>query len=483
MPEGQKSVLPDVPEVIVIDIALGEEVPVDVGAGADAAVDEDGGYVHAGVAEVADVADLLLVSAQIALAAEGGFHGAALLPPGLDKFHQRDEFIVRQVHVRILRRPADGNDGENAPLHHAERLQLVVQCIQLGDVSPVDAADHVEIEAGLLRGDGDGPLRPGETAGAAAHPVVAVLESVQTDSQRTHAGSHQLAVHGLVVEPAVGDHAPAYAPLPDGTPHFGDVGAKQRLAARQHDCELGRAFLYGNRVERPQEIVQRHVDFRDNAPILDKIVDITRQIMADTTSRVEKIQVIGLASVEGPQRHNMELSKGRAEALKRYVQERVNTPDDLYECISGGEAWTELRDQINDTPSEYREQMLDIIDNEPNLDKREAKLKALDGGKAYAYLRDNILSDQRNSGYVRIYYDYVPDAAAAAINKASELLRQTKYSEALQMLRTVQSDERAQNALGVALYMTGEKDEALKCFERAAANGNAEAKRNLEQLK
>ena len=224
-------------------------------------------------------------------------------------------------------------------------------------------------------------------------------------------------------------------------------------------------------------------DFRDNASILDKIVDITRQIMADTTSHVEKIQVIGLASVEGTQRHNMDLSKGRAEALKCYVQERVNTPDELYECISGGEAWTELRDQINDTPSEYREQMLDIIDNEPNLDKREAKLKALAKGKAFAYLRDNILSDQRNSGYVRIYYDYVPDAAAATINKASALLRQEKYAEALQMLRTVQDDERAQNALGVALHMTGDEAAALRCFERAAANGNPEAKRNLEQLK
>jgi len=78
VPEGQEAVLPDLPEVIVINVALGEEVTVDVGAGADAAVDEDGGYVHAGVAEVADVADLLLVSAQVTLAAEGCFHGRPL---------------------------------------------------------------------------------------------------------------------------------------------------------------------------------------------------------------------------------------------------------------------------------------------------------------------------------------------------------------------------------------------------------------------
>lgn len=223
-------------------------------------------------------------------------------------------------------------------------------------------------------------------------------------------------------------------------------------------------------------------DFRDNASILDRIVDITRQIMADSTSRVEKIQIVGLASVEGPQKRNNFLGEGRAEALKDYVQARVDTPDELYECINGGEAWTELRDQINDSDSHYRQQMLDIIDSEPNLDRREAKLKALDRGKAYAYLRDNVLSDQRNSGYVRIYYDYVPDAAAATINKASALLRQEKYDEALQLLRTVQSDQRAQNALGVALYMTGDKEAGIRCFEAAANNGNAEAIQNLKQL-
>ena len=83
---------------------------------------------------------------------------------------------------------------------------------------------------------------------------------------------------------------------------------------------------------------------------------------------------------------------------------------------------------------------------------------------------------------MRIYYDYVPDAAAATINKASALLRQEKYDEALQLLRTVQSDQRAQNALGVALYMTGDKEAGIRCFEAAASNGNAEAIQNLKQL-
>ena len=109
-------------------------------------------------------------------------------------------------------------------------------------------------------------------------------------------------------------------------------------------------------------------------------------------------------------------------------------------------------------------------------------MKQLNGGRTYKYLKDNVLSDQRNSGYVRIYYDYVPDSAAAVINEASELLRAERYDEALERLLTVEDDDRALNALGVALYMTGRKEEALDCFRRAATNGNAQAKDNLRQL-
>ena len=56
------------------------------------------------------------------------------------------------------------------------------------------------------------------------------------------------------------------------------------------------------------------------------------------------------------------------------------------------------------------------------------------------------------------------------------------HREALRLLQTVRNDERAQNALGVALWLCGQKDEALSCLHRAAANGNADAQRNLREL-
>ena len=51
-----------------------------------------------------------------------------------------------------------------------------------------------------------------------------------------------------------------------------------------------------------------HHDFRSNAPTLDKIVSITRDILADSTSSVKIIQIVGLASVEGTVKRNLWLA-------------------------------------------------------------------------------------------------------------------------------------------------------------------------------
>jgi outer membrane protein OmpA-like peptidoglycan-associated protein len=233
----------------------------------------------------------------------------------------------------------------------------------------------------------------------------------------------------------------------------------------------------------------RH-DFSNNAATLDRIVDITRQVMADTTSTVKKIQLIGLASIEGTVAGNEQLAANRALALQRYLQQQVNTPNALYETVGGGEAWADLRDILNEETAKSEkaaaaQAALDIIDSEPNADLRERKLRQLNGGRPWQYISKELLPQLRNSGYIRIYYDYVPDSAAAVINRASELLRtdcEDCHREALALLQQVSTDERAQNALGVAYYLCHRPDDALRCFRRAAANGNEDARRNVREM-
>lgn len=241
-------------------------------------------------------------------------------------------------------------------------------------------------------------------------------------------------------------------------------------------------------------------DFRDNASVLDQIVDITRLIMADSTSSVSCIQIVGLASIEGKQALNERLSKARAQALQAYVQQHVDVPDSLFEAISGGEAWNEFRDQVNDlelaleaagkgtkfvegdiSQRELKE-ILNLINTEPDQDRREKHIREMRWGWTYKYLREHILADQRNSGYLRIYWDHVPDVKAQTINRASQLLRQGQNEEALRLMQTVKDDPRGFNTLAVALYQTGRKTEALEYFRKAAANGHAEARENLRRL-
>ena len=232
-------------------------------------------------------------------------------------------------------------------------------------------------------------------------------------------------------------------------------------------------------------------DYRDNRATLERIVEITRQIMADSASSVKKIQLVGLASIEGRPAANERLAQNRAMALQHYLQQEVNMPDSMFETIGGGEAWADFRDQLNDIVKDDPEdriglrKVIEIIDQEQDANVRERRIKQLDKGRTWTYIKQHVLKDQRNSGYIRIYYDHVPDKAAATINEANELLTTDCgdcHREALRLLLTVRNDERAQNALGVAYWLCGQHDEALECFRRAVANGNADARENLRQL-
>lgn len=251
-----------------------------------------------------------------------------------------------------------------------------------------------------------------------------------------------------------------------------------------------RGMLY---VHFPLDKTELRRDFDGNAATLDRIVDITRQIMADSMSNVRLIQVVGLASIEGTVSHNEDLANGRAVALRDYIKQQVpQATDQLFELNGGGEAWAELRDQLQDVIGEDNASLLTlnsslrealaIIDTESDLTRREQQLRQLDRGRTYDYIRSELLPDQRNSGYLRIYFDRVPDRRAEAINSASQLLAQEKYQEAYAILNDVREDPRSWNALAVCLYHKGDLQQALDYFQQAAANGNDDARENVKRL-
>jgi outer membrane protein OmpA-like peptidoglycan-associated protein len=318
------------------------------------------------------------------------------------------------------------------------------------------------------------PARPRKVVEEVVEPVLQPQEPVRTTAK----------IEQKVFKPIV-------SPVPDNTGRAGELQRNNPVLAH---ISTYKPYDRTRILRKEKDALYVHFalgksvldnSFRENRLTLDRITDITRQIMADSTSSVQKIQIIGLASIEGAIAGNEQLAQNRAMALQRYIQDQLDISDTMFEAVGGGEAWADFRDQLNDeviAGNGKLQAAIDVIDSESDLNVRERKLRQLDKGRTWQYIKQNILKDQRNSGYIRIYYDYVPDKAAATINEASQLLAAGRYQDALSKLNTVRHDERAQNALGVALWQTGQKEEALRCFRRAADNGNADAKENLRQL-
>lgn len=70
----------------------------------------------------------------------------------------------------------------------------------------------------------------------------------------------------------------------------------------------------------PYDRTELIYDFDGNAPVLDTIVSITRLLKADEAVGSTYLSIVGLASIEGRQRHNIELSEGRARAVERAIK-------------------------------------------------------------------------------------------------------------------------------------------------------------------
>ena len=149
-------------------------------------------------------------------------------------------------------------------------------------------------------------------------------------------------------------------------------------------------------------------NFHGNAEALNHIIRSIHRVIDDKTLAIRCVQIVGMASIEGSADYNYTIGMQRAEALKRYIQQQVPSLDDeVFDINSGGEAWSELRSLVEDSEFDGKAQVLDIIKHTRNPWLREVRIKELNDGKVYQYLRDNLFVGQRVAAYMRIYYDVV----------------------------------------------------------------------------
>ena len=193
------------------------------------------------------------------------------------------------------------------------------------------------------------------------------------------------------------------------------------------------------------------------------------------------VTLFDTAIIYGPW-SNERLAGARAQVLKEYVNRYMQLPDSLYEVANGGEAWGELRDMVEASSFDCKERMLDIIDNTPDPNRREWLLRHLEGGRPFAEMLKSVFTEQRNSGYMRVYYTSVPDSNAIKINQAQQLIEREDYEGAIALLQPIQDDKRSLNTLATAYYRNGDKDHALTLFKQAAEFGDKMAIQNMRNI-
>lgn len=233
-------------------------------------------------------------------------------------------------------------------------------------------------------------------------------------------------------------------------------------------------------------------EYNNNQKVLDQLQNAIEVIRDAQTTDELLISVVGLASIEGPQDRNDTLSVHRAKAVAEYLNQKTFVSRRCFETIGKGEAWDWFKAQL-DADLAASEKLLGIVYNEPDADARERKIKA--DANLYKEVKDKYLSDQRNSGYIRIYYSNLPDEPTQKWNGAvMELLKGKNYAQAVRMVEDdpalmsrVEADPEAANAYGIALYFTAldNKDEAAEqraigLLEKAARLGSDAARHNLK---
>ena len=222
-------------------------------------------------------------------------------------------------------------------------------------------------------------------------------------------------------------------------------------------------------------------DFLANAEALKDIEDAIRLVLDDEWAELGSIDIAGYASPEGNTKQNQQLSVGRAEALKTYIIEKFGFSEDRFNVTAGGEDWSGLRALVADSDMPYRSEVLNIIDNVPQ-EQRQARLKALAGGRPYRSMLDVLYPQLRDACYISVWFSEKEDIVAREVNAAVEEIAAGSYAEALKRLAPHQDDPRTWNVIGSIKVLTEELEEAHKWFKKAAQAGNPEAQKNLAKI-
>ena len=224
----------------------------------------------------------------------------------------------------------------------------------------------------------------------------------------------------------------------------------------------------------------------NNEVTFGKILSAVDKIYSNPKFKVDQIEIAGYASPEGSRSFNNWLGENRAKALIDYIisnRPQYNLTKDNFRLRNGEENWAGLRRHLLASAIAEKDQVVEIIDMDLPDEEKKLKIKAIDNGRVWKKMLDEVYPHLRCARYLAVYYDSTQDEAVDVINQANQLIRDGKFAEAYDLVKPYDDDFRAYNTVGVALMMQGEFEKALPWLEKALENESKEAQGNIDTIK
>ena len=224
-------------------------------------------------------------------------------------------------------------------------------------------------------------------------------------------------------------------------------------------------------------------EYLNNAQSIEEMVNIIGEILTDSTTRIESVQIAGYTSPEGYEDKATLRGLNRAITIRDHIRNHHRLPDSIFEVAGGGRNWNIIYNDIMDCKIPDAAEFVTRLKDEPNEKMREKMLKQYDNGELYKTLQAHYFPAHRIACCTGIYYSKTPDSAACALNAIiDELINNPSpdYSKLLEELKPYKDDPRALNVQGVIEYRRHHRHAAEKAFAKAARMGDEQALTNLE---
>lgn len=179
-------------------------------------------------------------------------------------------------------------------------------------------------------------------------------------------------------------------------------------------------------------------DLSGNSAKLQQIVDYISSLRSDSTLSVTSVAFCGAASPDGSYDWNTYLAGARLASLEKFIRSKVYIPDSIISRDDSYIPWDYLRNQVLGSSHAFRDSVVSIIDEAPELvsdpangklvDRRILRLKHLDNGKVWNELLRPCFGKMRNASAVIITYKAdasrvipVPDLQQASVATAASV--------------------------------------------------------------